>query len=98
MENKVELQEEYLWWMGRGWRSRLWSCLKQSWIKVAFAGLVSVVPGDVLMGSIRLSIYINTSMCRLAFHDTVVWQARDKVNELSKQVFKQKRKEGLEER
>ena len=50
------------------------------------------------MGSIRLSIYINTSMCRLAFHDTVVWQARDKVNELSKQVFKQKRKEGVEER
>ena len=93
MENKVELQEEYLWWMGRGWRSRLWSCLKQSWIKVAFAGLVSVVPGDVLMGSIRLSIYINTSMCcRLAF------QARHKVNELSKQVFKQKRKEGVEER
>ena len=70
----------------------LWSCLKQSWIKVAFACLVSVVPG-VLMGSIRLSIYINTSMCcRLAF------QARHKVNELSKQVFKQKRKEGLEER
>ena len=93
MEDKVELQEEYLWWMGRGWRSRLWSCLKQSWIKVAFAGLVSVVPGDVLMGSIRLSTYINTSMMhRLAFHGTVVWQARDKLNELSKQVFKQKRK------
>ena len=76
----------------------MWSCLKQSWIKVAFAGLVSVLPGDVLMGLIRLRIYINNSMCRLAFHDTVGWKARDKVNELSKQVLKQKRKEGVEER
>ena len=67
-----------------------------------FERLVPVVPGCVLIGS-RLDTDINTSMCRLAFHGAVVWQARDKVdymkNELSKlKVFKHKSKEGVVER
>ena len=44
-----------------------------------FERLVPVVPGCVLIGS-RLDADIHTSMCRLAFHGNMEWQARDKVD------------------
>ena len=61
-----------------------------------------VVSGCVLICS-RQDTDINTSLCKLAFNGTLVWQTRDKVdfmkNELTKlKVFKHKLDEGVMER